>query len=144
MIRIAFTTLFRTIRKNVVFSFINIFGLTLGIVSFLLMMMFVFSELSYDRFNQNSDLIYRLCIRAGIGDTKINQTYSSSRMFREMTAKFPEIKTGVKFSGWQDVQVRVGEQTISEPTVMFVDSTIFKVFTLPLISGNPSTAHFTS
>jgi len=140
MIRIAFTTLSRTIRKNVVFSFINIFGLTLGIVSFLLMMMFVFSELSYDRFNQNSDRVYRLCIRAGIGDTKINQTYSSSRIFREMLAKFPEIETGVKFSGWQDVLVRVGEKTISEPTVMFVDSTIFKVFTLPLISGNPSSA----
>jgi len=140
MIRIAFTTLFRTIRKNIVFSLINIFGLTLGIVSFIMIMMFVLGELSYDRFNQNSDRIYRLCIRAGIGDTKINQTNSSSRMFSEMLAKFPEIETGVKFSGWQDVLVRVGDKTISEPTVMYVDSTIFNVFTIPLIAGDPSTA----
>jgi len=140
MIRIAFTTLFRTIRKNIVFSLINIFGLTLGIVSFIMIMMFVLGELSYDWFNQNSDRIYRLCIRAGIGDTKINQTNSSTRMFSEMLAKFPEIETGVKFSGWQDVLVRVGDKTISEPTVMYVDSTIFNVFTIPLIAGDPSTA----
>jgi len=140
MTNIIITTLLRNIRKNAVFSSINICGLTQGIVSFILMMLFVISELSYDRFNENSNRIYRLCIKAAIGETKINQSYSSSRMFREMTAKYPEIETGVKFSGWQDVLVRVGEKTISEPTVMFVDSTIFKVFTLPLISGNPSTA----
>ena len=103
MTNIIITTLLRNIRKNAVFSSINICGLTLGIVSFILMMLFVISELSYDRFNENSNRIYRLCIKAAIGETKINQSYSSSRMFREMTAKYPEIETGVKFSGWQDV-----------------------------------------
>jgi putative ABC transport system permease protein len=140
MLRLSLTSVFRNIRKNPGFSLINIFGLTLGIICFILMMMFVVSELSYDRFNENSGRIYRLCIRAAIGDTKINQTYSSSRMFREMTAKYPEIETGVKFSGSQDVLVRVGEKTISEPSVMYVDPTVFKVFTFPLISGDPATA----
>jgi len=140
MFKTYFKSILRNILKNKLFSLINIFGLTLGIASFILMLLFVFSELSYDRFNEKSDRIYRLCIRAMIGNTKINQTYSSSRMFRDMQGKYPEIESGVKFSGMQDVLVRMGEKIFSEPVVMFADSTIFDVFTLPLISGNPATA----
>lgn len=134
------TAVFRTIRKNAVFSLINLFGLTLGITSFILIMLFVFSELSYDRYNEKAGSIYRLCIRAAIGDTKINQTYSSSRMFREMLAKYPEIETGVKLFAWRDVLVRVGDETLKEPVVMYVDSTVFNVFTMPLLSGDPANA----
>lgn len=140
MIGTVFTTIIRNIRKNIVFSLINIFGFTLGIASFILMFLFVFSELSYDRYHENADRIYRLCIRAKIGDTKINQTTSSARMFTEMLGKYPEIETGVKFTSGTDVLVRTGMKTFSEPVMMFADSTVFDVFTLPLTSGNPSTA----
>jgi putative ABC transport system permease protein len=103
--KLLITTILRTIRKNLFFSLINIFGFTVGIASFILILLFVFSELSYDRYNEKADNIYRLCIRAKIGDTKINQTYSSARMFREMCEKYPEIETGVKFFSWTDALV---------------------------------------
>ena len=140
MTRTIFTAILRNIRKNAVFSSINIFGLTLGIASFILMFLFVVSELSYDRYHENADRISRLCIRAMVGNTKINQTWSSARMFREMRERYPEIESGVKLTGWNDVLVRIGEKTFTTPVAMFADSTIFDVFTLPLISGNPATA----
>lgn len=137
MLRNIFITILRNIRKNAVFSSINIFGFTLGIASFILMLLFVVSELSYDRYNEKADRIYRLCIRANVGDTKINQTYSSARMFTEMRERYPEIETGVKLISWNDVLVRIGEKTFSAPVAMFADSTIFDVFTLPLVAGSP-------
>ncbi len=140
MTRIIFTAILRNIRKNAVFSSINIFGLTVGIASFIVMLLFVVSELSYDRYHENADRIHRLGIRAMVGNTKINQTWSSARMFREMRERYPEIEAGVKLFSWNDVPVRIGENTFTDPVVMFADSTIFDVFTLPLISGNPSTA----
>ena len=140
MIRTLFLSILRNIRKYSVFSSINIFGLTLGITSFILIFLFVISELSYDRYNEKADRIYRLCIKAMVGDTKINQTYSSARMFREMREKYPEIESGVKFLNWGDVLVRIGEKNFSEPMVMFADSTVFDVFTIPLLEGNPAAA----
>lgn len=140
MTNITFKFFFKNIRKNAAFSVINIFGLTLGITSFLLIMLFVFSELSYDRYNEKADRIYRLGIRAKIGDTRINQTGSSSRMFREMSEKYPEIETGVKFLSWNNVLVKVGEKTFSEPAMTFVDSTVFNVFTFPMLLGDPASA----
>jgi len=140
MTRTIFNAIYRNLRKNAVFSSINIFGLTLGIASFILMFLFVVSELSYDRYHEKSDRIHRLCIRAMVGNTKINQTWSSARMFREMRERYPEIESGVKFAGWNDVPVRIGEKTFTAPVAMFADSTIFDVFTLPLVSGNPATA----
>ncbi len=137
MLRNIFITILRNIRKNAVFSSINIFGFTLGIASFILMLLFVVSELSYDRYNEKADRIYRLCIRANVGDTKINQTYSSARMFTEMRERYPEIETGVKLISWNDVLVRIGEKTFTAPVAMFADSTIFDVFTLPLVAGSP-------
>ncbi|MCX6227153.1 MAG: ABC transporter permease, partial [Bacteroidia bacterium] len=140
MLQTLFTTFLRSIRKTKFFTTINILGFTLGISSVILILLFVFSELSYDRYNEKADRIYRLSIKALIGDTRINQTYSSARNFREMMARYPEIETGVKFVDFNNGIMRAGERTFSEPTVMFSDSTVFEVFTLPFILGNPKTA----
>jgi len=63
----------------------------------LVLVLYVINELNFDRFHEKAGSIYRLYIRARVGDTKINQTYSSARMFREMREKYPEIESGVKF-----------------------------------------------
>lgn len=140
MLQALLTAFLRNLRKNKFFSAINILGFTLGISSVILILLFVVSELSYDRYNEKADRIYRLAIKALIGDTRINQTFSSARNFTEMKARFPEIETGVKFIDLNNGIVRAGERTFSEPTVMFSDSTVFDVFTLPFVQGNPKNA----
>ncbi len=72
----------RNIIKHKGISSINVVGLAIGIACSILILLFVTHELSYDKFHEKADRIYRLAIRASIGDTKINQTYSSSETFR--------------------------------------------------------------
>ena len=61
---------FRNLWKNKGFSFINIFGLAIGIAVCLLIMLFVINEVSYDKFNKKADRIYRVD-----GDVKFGGTH---------------------------------------------------------------------
>jgi len=130
----------RNLLKNRGFSFINLVGLTIGIASSLLIILFVFYELSYDDYHEDSENVYRLNIRALIGDTRINQTYSSARNLRELRELCPEILTANKFFRMENVLVRVDNQYYSEPYFLGADSSLFDVMTYPFIMGEKSTA----
>ncbi len=67
----------RNLFKHKAYSFINIFGLALGMASAVLILLFVRYERSYDRFHENADRIQRVAVRALIGNTKIRQTNGS-------------------------------------------------------------------
>jgi len=129
---------FRNIIKHKGISLLNILGLAIGIACSILIWVFVIHELSYDKYYEKSDRIYRIAVRASIGDTKIHQTYSSAITFLRLLEEFPEIETGVKFLGLGRVPVSVGEQTFFEERFFAVDSTFYDVFSIPLISGNKS------
>lgn len=130
----------RNIIKHKGFSTINIVGLAIGIACSIFIMIFVVHELSYDKFHEKADRIYRIAVRASVGDTKIRQTYSSSATFKKLLEDFPEIEKGVKFLNLGRTPVKLGETTFYESRFFAVDSTFFDVFTFPLIHGNPETA----
>ncbi len=130
----------RNIIKHKGFSAINIVGLAIGIACSVLIWIFVAHELSYDKFHEKADRIYRLAVRASVGDTKIKQTYSSSATFKKLLEDFPEIETGIKFLKLRNTPVVLGEKTFFESRLFAVDSTFFDIFTFPLIQGNPKTA----
>ncbi len=73
MLRKYLVVFLRNLRKDKVYSLINLLGFTIGISSFMLILFFVTHELSYDRYHANAERIHRLCIRAMIGDTRIVQ-----------------------------------------------------------------------
>jgi putative ABC transport system permease protein len=129
----------RNIIKHKVTSFINIVGLAIGIACSILILLFVTHELSYDNYHEKADRIYRLAVRASVGDTKINQTYSSSETFRRLLEDFPEIELGVKFLNFGRTPVIPEERTFYESRFFAVDSTFYDVFSIPLIHGNPKT-----
>jgi putative ABC transport system permease protein len=130
----------RNIIRHKGFSAINIAGLAIGIACSILILVFVAHELSYDKYHEKADRTYRIAIRAMIGDTKINQTYSSSETFRRLLEDFPEIEVGVKFLNLRRTPVRIGDETFFEERFFAVDATFFDVFTFPLIQGNPKIA----
>ena len=72
----------RSMLKHKGFSLINILGLAIGIACSILIFTFVNFEWSYDRFHDKADRIHRVAVRALIGDTKINQTFSSAEHSR--------------------------------------------------------------
>jgi len=130
---------FRNIKKYKVFSAINIVGLAVGIACSILIWLFVIHERSYDRFHENADRIYRLALRATLGDTKIDQAQTSSEVFRRLTAEFPEIEKGVKFHNPGRIPVILDDRTFYESRFYAVDAPFFEVFSFPLIHGDPQT-----
>ena len=136
-----FKIAFRNLVKQKLFSFINIIGLAIGITCSILIILFVNYEKSYDQFNKKAVRTYRLAVSALIGNTKINQTYSSSITFQKLLQDFPEIETGVKFLRFNDrTPVYIKKQIFNESKIYAVDSTFFDIFSIPLLYGNPKTA----
>ena len=132
-------TAFRNIKKHKAFSAINIVGLAVGIACSILIWLFVSHERGYDRFHEKADRIYRLALRASLGDTKMNQTQTSSEVFRRLAAEFPEIEKGIKFFNPGKTPVILKDRTFYESRLYAVDAPFFEVFSFPLIDGNPQT-----
>jgi len=139
MFKNSFKLAIRIILKHKGISFINVIGLATGIACSILIFLFVRFELSYDSFHEKADRIYRLAVRASMGGTKTNQTYSPSKPFEIIVEDFPEIETGVKFLKLGKVPVLLGERTFFESRLFAVDATFYDVFTIPLIHGDPET-----
>ncbi len=132
---------FRNLLKHRAYSFINVFGLAVGMASAVLILLFVRYEKSYDRFHENADRIHRIAVRAMTGDTKIRQTFTPAILTPTLLEHYPEVERSIRFQdAFDGVAVRTGEKAFNEYHVGSTDADIFKVFTLPFVSGDPDTA----
>jgi putative ABC transport system permease protein len=132
--------LLRNLGRHKGFTFINIFGLAIGIACSILIFLFVSHELSYDRFHGKADRIYRLAHRASVGGTKRRQTLTSAETLRRMQLDFPEIEAGVKILKLEGTPVVFRGNTVYEQSFYAADETFFDIFTVPLIQGDSRTA----
>ena len=139
MIKNYIKTAFRGFMKNKGFTFINIIGLALGLATCMLIVFYVFDELSYDRYNTKADRIYRLNEDIKFGGSTNSLAITSAPMAAALKNEFPEIEQTVRFWNKGGNQAKKGLQNINERMV-YADPSIFSVFTLPMISGSPSTA----
>lgn len=133
----------RLIQKNRLFVFINLAGLTAGMVCVTLIFMFIRHELSFDKHIPGSDRIYRV---AWFNDNP--QTRTPHPMAQAMVRDFPEVESATTLSPlWgpgltrQTFEVRNPENDIhfNEAGILSVDSTFFEVFPFQLIKGNIKT-----
>ncbi len=129
-------TALRNIKRNKVYSFINILGLTIGVALFIIISLFIESELSYDKFNEKIDNIYRL----DRDDWGILGTVYGP----EVKENFPEVKEFVRFnlSNFANpiVSVNEGEKEQRIENFAFADKSVFDVFSFKFILGNKETA----
>ncbi len=144
MFRNYFIIAFRNLSRNRVFSFINIFGLAVGLATCLLIMLYIFDELSYDRQHIHGDRIYRVASAAGqaeqwagapapLGGAAKNELPEIAEMARLLN--FPDIKTLlVRYEG--DATPR----QFFETNGYYVDTSYFKVFTYDFVYGFAPTA----
>src|SRR5882672_1548952 len=131
---------FRGLRKSKGFTALNIIGLAAGLGVSLLIVLYVTDELSYDRYNVNADRIYRIDEDIYLNNTQ-NDAVTTSKFFGPtLVASYPKIQQMVRFRNPGDLLVRKGSDHVFEHHFAFADSTIFKVFTLPMIAGDPNTA----
>ena len=136
----------RNLIKKKAYSFINIFGLGLGIASCLLIFMFVQDELSYDNYHEKKDRIYRIIHGQSAPDSKDGSSiypywvWGNAPVGQALKSDFPEIDKLVQFSGRSDILLTHEDKMYQEDGIFFMDSTAFEVFSWPLIKGNPKTA----
>jgi putative ABC transport system permease protein len=140
MIKNYLKTALRNLRKNKGFTLINVFGLALGLATCLLIVFYVSDELSYDRYNVNADRIYRVNTDIKFGGTEGSYAVSAAVAAGALKTDFPEIEAVTRFRNRGGNMVRKGNQNIQEDRMIYADSTLFKVFTLPMINGDPATA----
>jgi len=141
MLRNYFKIAFRNLWKNKGYSAINIFGLAAGLATCLLIILYVWDELSYDKFHEKADRIYRVDSDIKFGGTDMKLAVSSDPMGATLKKDYPQVEQFTRIYASEGSKlIKKGNEFINEPKIAYADSTFFEVFTFPLLTGNPKTA----
>lgn len=129
----------RNIIRHKGYTFINIFGLATGIICCLLILVYVQDELSYDRYHEKADQIYRIVNAGVIRGNKIEVPLVSGPWGPAMVEELPEVLKAVRIkppdSRWV---IEYGEKRFPEKGLYFTDPTFFEVFDVEMVVGNPA------
>jgi len=130
----------RYLLKNKLYSFINIFGLAIGIASFVLIMLYVNYEYSYDTFEDSEQVqrIYMDYTEDGVFVPGDAQTYNLTGP--TLTEAFPEITDFVRLSYIVDVSFKNGNSLINGEKGALADPSVFEVLKYSLLKGDANTA----
>ena len=139
MFRNYLKTAFRNLRKNKLYSGINIFGLSIGLASCLLIGLYITNELSYDKFNVNASRIVRITMEYRQAGTINKVATTGTKPGPQFTRVFPSVEDYTRTYITHGV-VKSGSKTFEEPRILFVDTSFFKIFSFKIIEGNPTTA----
>jgi len=131
----------RGLLKYKTYFFLNTSGLAIGLGCFLLMALYVLDELSYDRFNDKADRIYRINADIRFGGGDLHAALSSDMMGPMLKKDYPEVETYTRiYNNTGSKLIKKGTSYINEDNVAHADSTFFDVFSFPAIAGDLHTA----
>jgi putative ABC transport system permease protein len=134
-------TSWRNIVRNKFYSIILTLGLAVGIASSLLLWMYTWHELSYDNFHEKKERIYLVAAESKKGTEEDRGGWTTPPTGPALEQYFPEIETFTRVCTWFDeVVVTREDKKYVEDNLKAADSTVFKVFTIPFIAGDPQTA----
>jgi len=123
---------------------INIAGLAIGIASCLLILLFVQSELSYDRFHEKTERIYRVGFTFHVGTNQFDAALGPCPLAEALVENFPEVQSAARIFARQsrggDVFVRFGEKRYKENKFLWADPELLDILTIPFIKGSPEEA----
>ncbi len=130
----------RNLKKHKGYSFINIFGLAVGLATCILILLWVQDELSYDRFHTHLDRLYGVvCYDRPIGP---NEKFSvtSPPFAPALEQNLPEVLRATRYEELSDQLIKQGEKKFMEKSVSFADPAFLEMFSFPLVKGDPRTA----
>jgi len=126
----------RNFKRNKFYSFLNIFGLAVGIATAILSLLYVSYELSYDHFHEKSDRIYRIAVDALSGNTVIQQTFTPAPMPAALYNDFAEIEAVCRFAGSGGAtKVEYKDKVFKESNFLLADTTFFEIFSAEFVKG---------
>jgi len=135
-----FTVAFRNISKHKVFTLINVSGLAIGLASSILILMFIVRELSFDRFHEHRQRIYRLYIDGNIGEQAFRGAWTSMIMAQTFAAEIQEIEQFVRLDVYPQRLIWSDDEKHIEDHFVYADSTLSEVFTINFVRGDPASA----
>jgi len=139
MLRNYFKIAIRNLYRNKGFSFINILGLAIGMASAILILLWIYHEVSYDQFHEKKDRIYEVWNRDIMND-KVSCWNTTPKVLASALQKDnPEIERVVRVNWNNRYLFATGEKKIPG-NGNFVDSGFLQMFSFPMIKGNPATA----
>jgi len=132
-----FKIAFRNLWRNKTFAFINIFGLAFGLTCCLLMIVFIKNELNYDKFNKNASSIYRVAFSdyLNMGGHATTPLPIGPALKQQM----PEVQNVARIDYNDSYLMKYENNEYFEP-ISFADEDVFKMFSFPLVEGDPNTA----
>jgi putative ABC transport system permease protein len=122
----------RNFLTNKAYSFINIFGLAIGIAGSLLMLVYVADQLSYESMHNNCAQIYRVSVN--FASLKLATSFPA--LGQASSEEIPDVKAAVRFRIDHNADIKIADKEFKETKFFFADSNIFNVFTFPLVEGD--------
>jgi len=133
-------TALRNFSRHKGYTFINLSGLAIGMACCILILLYVYDELSYDRYHENKDNLYRITWKITVAGKTSNFALCPAAPPPVFTQELPEIQTYTRLFSLGDQIITVDDQDYNETDLMLADSTFFNLFTHRFIAGNPLTA----
>ena len=125
-----FKIVLRSINRQKFYFFINIFGLSIGMASTILILLFVTDELSYDRFHSDADRTYRVGIHGRLAGQEFNGCTSAAPMAGVLSTEIPEIEETIRLNMWRNIVIKFDDKSFNEPELVLADSNFFDFFSL--------------
>jgi len=138
-----FKIAWRNLNRNKFISFVNLFGLTVGICCCLLIGIYILNELSYDRYNKNADNIYRIertFLNAETGALSLKLGAVAPPFAPLLQNDFKDIKKITSLLPVSNSTFKYGDNIFNEKNLFFADANLFDVFDFKVTEGNPAKA----
>ncbi|MGO4919243.1 ABC transporter permease [Maribacter spongiicola] len=132
----------RSLKKQAFFTFLNTFGLAIGMAGALIISLYIYDELSYDKMFADADRIYRIDSDIKFGGAEIKAGESAAPMAETLKRDYPQVESSVRFRTVGSMYVKKvgGDRSAKENQITYADSTVFEFFGINLIAGNAKTA----
>ena len=123
----------RNIKNYKIYSLLNITGLAVGLAAFILIGLYVQYELSFDKYHENADRIYRVVKKEG-------RTFTAAPLGPALKENFPEVEAVTRIIQSQKMLISHEQDHFLEETFYWAGPETFKIFTIPFIIGDSETA----
>ena len=130
----------RNLKKDFWYNLVNILGLTMGITFSLFLIFYIKDELGFDKHNKKADRIFRINSYIQEKDKNTDWTVTQLPLGPTLKKDYPEVEDQVRFLSRERTLFKNGDKGFYETKIYYVDSTIFNVFTHPIVEGTSATA----
>lgn len=130
---------FRRFSRNKMSSIIKLLSLSIGMVCFFLIAVYVYYELSFDHFNKHADEIVRVTMEYSVNGTRNRWAVTGTKAGPQLQRTFPSVRSYVRMIKNSKV-VKNKNIIYNEKNFLFVDSGFLKIFTFPVVEGTVTNA----